>query len=106
MLVDRIGWIIMPSLDCGGCAAEWRGGLVGESELCCLLAQWLGKQRFYRLSIAAPELDTREFRIAEDAKVATEPVMDLSYGITNDCQKNRQELPCAKRATANCREPL
>ncbi len=48
-----------------------------------LLAHWLGEQRFYRLSIAAPELDAPEFRIAEDAKVATEPVVDFGYGITN-----------------------
>jgi vitamin B12/bleomycin/antimicrobial peptide transport system ATP-binding/permease protein len=48
-----------------------------------LLAQWLGEQRFYRLSIAAPELDAPEFRIAEDAKVATEPLVDFGYGITN-----------------------
>jgi putative ATP-binding cassette transporter len=47
------------------------------------LGQWLGEQRFYRLSIAAPELDAPEFRIAEDAKVATEPVVDFGYGITN-----------------------
>jgi vitamin B12/bleomycin/antimicrobial peptide transport system ATP-binding/permease protein len=48
-----------------------------------LLAEWLGQQRFYRLSIAAPELDAPEFRIAEDAKVATEPLVDFGYGITN-----------------------
>ncbi len=48
-----------------------------------LLGQWLGEQRFYRLSIAAPDLDAPEFRIAEDAKVATEPVVDFGYGITN-----------------------
>jgi putative ATP-binding cassette transporter len=48
-----------------------------------LSAHWLGEQRFYRLNIAAPELDAPEFRIAEDAKVATEPVVDFGYGITN-----------------------
>jgi putative ATP-binding cassette transporter len=48
-----------------------------------LVSQWLGQQRFYRLSIAAPDLDAPEFRIAEDAKVATEPVVDFGYGITN-----------------------
>jgi putative ATP-binding cassette transporter len=48
-----------------------------------LLTQWLEEQRFYRLNIAAPELDAPEFRIAEDAKVATEPVVDFGYGITN-----------------------
>ncbi len=48
-----------------------------------LVGQWLGEQRFYRLSIAAPDLDAPEFRIAEDAKVATEPVVDFGYGIAN-----------------------
>jgi putative ATP-binding cassette transporter len=48
-----------------------------------LSTQWLGEQRFYRLSIAAPEIDAPEFRIAEDAKVATEPVVDFGCGITN-----------------------
>jgi putative ATP-binding cassette transporter len=48
-----------------------------------LVGQWLSEQRFYRLSIAAPDLDAPEFRIAEDAKVATEPVVDFGYGITN-----------------------
>jgi putative ATP-binding cassette transporter len=48
-----------------------------------LIARWLGEQRFYRLNIAAPDLDAPEFRIAEDAKVATEPVVDFGYGIAN-----------------------
>ena len=48
-----------------------------------LVGQWLSEQRFYRLSIAAPDLDAPEFRIAEDAKIATEPVVDFGYGITN-----------------------
>src|ERR1019366_3500397 len=48
-----------------------------------LVARWLGEQRFYRLSIAAPDLDAPEFRIAEDARVATEPVIDFGYGIAN-----------------------
>ena len=34
-----------------------------------LTERWLGDQRFYRLSIAAPDLDAPEFRIAEDAAV-------------------------------------
>ena len=45
--------------------------------------QWLDDQRFYRLSIAAPDLDAPEFRIAEDARVATEPVVDFGTGIMN-----------------------
>lgn len=48
-----------------------------------LVGTWLAEQRFYRLSIAAPDLDAPEFRIAEDARVATEPVIDFGYGIAN-----------------------
>ena len=46
-----------------------------------LAARWLEDQRFYRLSIAAPDLDAPEFRIADDARVATEPVVDFGTGI-------------------------
>ena len=56
----------------------WRKWLTGR-----LAQQWLGDQRFYRLSIAAPDLDAPEFRIAEDARVATEPVVDFGSGIMN-----------------------
>ena len=56
----------------------WRQWLTGE-----LLSHWLAEQRFYRLSIAAPEIDAPEFRMAEDARIATEPVVDFVIGITN-----------------------
>jgi putative ATP-binding cassette transporter len=46
-----------------------------------LMLQWLGEQRFYRLSVSAPELDAPEFRIAEDARMATEPIIDLGFGL-------------------------
>ena len=48
-----------------------------------LTAQWLDEQRFYRLSIAAPEVDSPEFRIADDARIATEPVVDFAIGLFN-----------------------
>ncbi len=48
-----------------------------------LAVRWLGDQRFYRLGIAAPDMDAPEFRIAEDARVATEPVVDFGSGIMN-----------------------
>jgi putative ATP-binding cassette transporter len=57
---------------------HWRQWLVQR-----LAGRWLGEQRFYRLSISAPDLDAPEFRIAEDARIATEPVIDFGYGITN-----------------------
>ena len=48
-----------------------------------LTERWLADQRFYRLTIAAPDLDSPEFRIADDARVATEPIVDFGVGITN-----------------------
>ena len=48
-----------------------------------LTGRWLSEQRFYRLSIAAPDVDAPEFRIADDARIATEPVVDFGTGITN-----------------------
>ena len=48
-----------------------------------LAERWLADQRFYRLMIVAPDLDAPEFRIAEDARVATEPVVDFGSGIMN-----------------------
>ena len=47
-----------------------RGAVVGRTAL--LSAQ-------YR----RPDLDAPEFRIADDAKIATEPVVDFGYGIAN-----------------------
>ena len=48
-----------------------------------LTGQWLSEQRFYRLNVSAPEVDAPEFRIAEDARVATEPVIDFGFGIVS-----------------------
>lgn len=48
-----------------------------------LTERWLQDQRYYRLAIVAPDLDAPEFRIAEDARVATEPVVDFGAGIMN-----------------------
>ena len=48
-----------------------------------LVTRWVEQQRFYRLSISAPDLDAPEFRIAEDGRLATEPVIDFASGILN-----------------------
>ena len=46
-----------------------------------LTGHWLGDQRFYRLNVSAPEIDSPEFRIAEDSRIATEPLVDFAFGI-------------------------
>jgi putative ATP-binding cassette transporter len=48
-----------------------------------LTQRWLTDQHFLRLRVSDPELDSPEFRIAEDARVATEPVVDFGFGIVN-----------------------
>ena len=48
-----------------------------------LTERWLTERHFLRLGVSAPELDSPEFRIAEDAKIATEPVIDFACGIIN-----------------------
>ena len=48
-----------------------------------LTGHWLSEQRFYRLNVSAPHLDAPEFRIAEDARIATEPVIDFGFGIVS-----------------------
>lgn len=57
---------------------DWRRWLTER-----LTRQWLLEQRFYRLSVSAPAIDSPEFRIAEDARVATSPVIDFAFGIVN-----------------------
>lgn len=48
-----------------------------------LTERWLTDHHFLRLRVSDPELDSPEFRIAEDARVATEPVVDFGCGIPN-----------------------
>jgi len=46
-----------------------------------LIERWFSEQRFYRLNVAAPEVDSPEYRIADDCRLATEPVVDFAMGI-------------------------
>lgn len=57
---------------------DWRRWLSGT-----LIERWIAEQRFYRLSISAPEVDSPEFRIAEDSRIATEPIVEFGAGILN-----------------------
>lgn len=68
----------------GGLTARMRLQVSWRQWLATRLSEkWLGEQRFYRLSVSAPELDAPEFRIAEDARVGTEPVVDFAWGIAS-----------------------
>lgn len=56
----------------------WRGWLSEK-----LIAMWLRRQRFVRLSKVAPQVDAPEFRIAQDVQVAIEPLVEFAVGLAN-----------------------
>ena len=54
----------------------WRQWLTGK-----LMDSWLARQRFYRLIVRGPEITNPEYRIAEDVRWATEPLIDFLIGL-------------------------
>lgn len=44
---------------------------------------WLDEQRYYRLAITDEEGISPEYRIADDVRIATEPVIELAIGFLN-----------------------
>lgn len=58
--------------------ANWRRWLTSS-----LMREWLSGRRFYQMNIAAPELDGPEFRMTDDVKIATEPIVDFAIGLSN-----------------------
>lgn len=56
----------------------WREWLTGE-----LLARWLSDQRYYRLAVTDEEQINPEYRIADDLRLASEPVVEFVVGFIN-----------------------
>jgi putative ATP-binding cassette transporter len=56
--------------------AEWRQWLTQR-----LVGRWLSDRRFYQLSIAGDPAKNPEYRIADDIRMATEPVVDFVAGL-------------------------
>ena len=55
---------------------RWRAWLVEH-----LVARWLGRQRFYHLNVSGKEPPNPEYRISDDTRWATEPLVDLGIGL-------------------------
>jgi len=55
---------------------RWREWIVAQ-----MLDRWLSAQRFYRLSAGGREPQNPEYRIADDTRWATEPLVDLGIGL-------------------------
>lgn len=57
---------------------NWRQWLTGS-----LIERWLSDRRFYQLTIVSGEGSHPEFRIADDVRLAIEPLVDFAIGLTN-----------------------
>ena len=57
---------------------RWREWIVAR-----MLDRWLSAQRFHRLSASGKEPQNPEYRIADDTRWATEPLVDLGIGLVN-----------------------
>lgn len=55
---------------------RWRAWLVGS-----ILDRWIGGQRYYRMGLARTEPANPEYRIADDTRMATEPIVDFAIGL-------------------------
>lgn len=57
---------------------RWRAWLVGR-----LTDLWLARQRYYRLSLAQIEPANPEYRIADESRLSTEPLVDFAIDLLN-----------------------
>ena len=48
-----------------------------------LAGWWIADQRYYRLALIAPEHQAPEYRIAEDTKLAIEPLVEFAIGLVS-----------------------
>ena len=55
---------------------RWRAWIVAR-----LVERWLGRQRFYHLNVTGKEPPNPEYRISDDTRWATEPLVDLGIGL-------------------------
>ncbi len=54
---------------------KWREWLTTR-----LTQRWISEERYYRLQFANPELGAPEYRIAEDVRLAVDPLVEFSLG--------------------------
>jgi putative ATP-binding cassette transporter len=59
-------------------ALRWRQWITAH-----LIERWLADRRFYQLNIVGGEGSNPEYRIADDVRLATEPLVDFVIGLVN-----------------------
>jgi putative ATP-binding cassette transporter len=55
---------------------KWRGWLTRR-----LIGYWLADRRFYQMSVVENDGSNPEFRMTEDVRLATEPIVDFAIGL-------------------------
>ncbi len=55
---------------------HWRAWIVGE-----VVSRWLDRRRFYHLGLTGTQPANPEYRIADDSRWASEPLVDLGIGL-------------------------
>lgn len=59
---------------------RWREWITGQ-----VLDRWIRKERYYRLLFVAPEQGAPEYRIAEDMRLAIDPLVEFAIGFIGAC---------------------
>lgn len=86
-----VAWAVIVFLGLVLCAAGVGVGIVVSREtlqvrwrewlIASLLDRWIGGQRYYRMGLARTEPANPEYRIADDTRMATEPIVDFAIGL-------------------------
>lgn len=86
-----VTWAVLVFLGLVFCAAAVGVGIVLTREtlqvrwrewlIATLLDRWIGGQRYYRMGLARTEPANPEYRIADDTRMATEPIVDFAIGL-------------------------
>jgi len=74
MIAAGLGVVILVSRETF--QVHWRAYVTGK-----LADGWIGERRFYRLGLSGEEPANPEYRIADDVRWATEPVVDFAIGL-------------------------
>jgi len=74
LVVAGLGVVILVSRETF--QVHWRQWVTGQ-----LADGWVGERRFFRLSLSGYEPTNPEYRIADDVRWATEPVVDFAIGL-------------------------
>ena len=79
---------------------RWRAWIVDR-----LLGTWLARDRYYHLGVTHTEPANPEYRIADDTRWATEPLVDLAIGLFSALDRRRRlhQHPVVRRRIAQRR---